>query len=687
MIYQVLFLFVLLISLGCSGGNQAEQPLVVQTPQVSPALIETPKPLIVVEETSGLCQFYISDPETLTEEQQRHLADEYCISMCALPALIEFSAREGSSVKDADERLRLILRLYREIPEWVDRVSVHDEAGERLRKDISEIFSLGHLTALEDSLIQLLEFLLKNEERLADAAKILLSLSDLYLIQNREEDAKQLCLQIAEYIPRTILHERVELLEALANRLIHHEELDLIERLYRDLLDEHRADITENQRIGAYQDLGFILVLKKDFDEALQILRRTLSMQENAGSPSVKNLEAILHSLAIGYTERGSYVEAEDADRRLLSLQEQLYAQRPLLYLPTLSHLANVQRLQNKFAEAESLLQQTGEIERAVFCQGHPQRIASSISLAALNLSRAEGEKADTLLLQAKNYLEENKHAHLPDYASVLNLMAQRAMQKPDYLQAELYLVRATQVLKERFGLKDIQLARPLSLLGQVYTLQQNYDQAESMLMQTMEIAEANFGENHPLLAPYLDHLARVYVLQGRHRDASPLLFRALNINIQEFGMSHPSVAQSMNQLGHVLLALDDRAAANRYYTQALDIYERTYQGPHPNLAVSLNNYARLLHTQNQFDQAQPYYRRAMEMYGQIEGDYTAELAKIYKDYADLLVELNQGDEATDYMTRARELREKLPTPTPAPLPTPTPENYVPMSKGPRTEG
>ncbi|NJK70500.1 MAG: tetratricopeptide repeat protein [Microcoleus sp. SU_5_3] len=109
------------------------------------------------------------------------------------------------------------------------------------------------------------------------------------------------------------------------------------------------------------------------------------------------------------------------------------------------------------------------------------------------------------------------------------------------YDRAESWLEQCRQLTASRLGLEHPDFATILNNLAELYSSQGKYEAAEPLYLQAIEIDKRSLPENHPSLATHLNNLALLYRLQGKYAAAEPLYLQALGICLQSLGESHPT--------------------------------------------------------------------------------------------------------------------------------------------------
>jgi CHAT domain-containing protein/Tfp pilus assembly protein PilF len=199
----------------------------------------------------------------------------------------------------------------------------------------------------------------------------------------------------------------------------------------------------------------------------------------------------------------------------------------------SLNNLAEIYRVQGRYADAEPLYKRALAIREKTFGPDHPD-VGQSLN----NL---------TLLFQTQGR----------------------------YSDAEPLYKRALAIPEKAFGLDHPDVGLSLNNLGVLFQTQGRYSDAEPLYKRALAIREKAFGPDHPDVGQSLNNLAVLYQTQGRYTDAEPLLKRVLAIRKKVLGADHPDVGQSLNNLAVLSFAQRDWKTAAWYWHQSTDLIIR----------------------------------------------------------------------------------------------------------------
>jgi nephrocystin-3 len=323
----------------------------------------------------------------------------------------------------------------------------------------------------------------------------------------------------------------------------------------------------------AANELGNLLNEAALFDEAEQLYRLALKIDDDSYGPDHRHVAIDLNSLACLLHKTNQLAEAESMYRRALEIDEKSFGKDHPRVATVLTNLAHLLRDNNRLAEAEPLMRRSLAIAEQRFGSDHPN-VATTLNTLAL-------------LLKYTNRLTE----------------------------AESLLRRALAIDEQHCGKNHPVVARDLNNLAQFLQATNNLTEAETMFQRIITIFEASYGKDHPHVATALGNLAGFLKTTNRLAEAEQLCRRALVINEQNYGRDHPDVARELNNLASLLQATNRLAEAEPIYLRALAIDEQSYGKDHPEIATDLNNLASLFIATNRLSEVEPLIRRMVTIY------------------------------------------------------------------------
>ena len=233
-------------------------------------------------------------------------------------------------------------------------------------------------------------------------------------------------------------------------------------------------------------------------------------------------------SAAIHFAQ-GQFPQAEPLLRRALSIREQALGPTHPDVATTLDHLGDLHRQQGQYAEAEPLLRRALSIREQALGPTHPDVATTLDRLGNLHREQDQYAEAEPLLRRALSIREQALGPTHPDVATSLNNVAAIHFAKDQYAQAEPLLQRALVIREQVLSPTHPAVANSLNNLAVLYDIQGQYAQAESLYRRAL-IIEEQARPDHPTVGLWLQNLAGLYSGQGNHTHAMHLLTRSSDI-------------------------------------------------------------------------------------------------------------------------------------------------------------
>ncbi len=164
-----------------------------------------------------------------------------------------------------------------------------------------------------------------------------------------------------------------------------------------------------------------------------------------------------------------------------------------------------------------------------------PQLANSLNNLANVQRTQGKFEEAESNYKRAVIILENSVGPRHPALATVLNNLAVLYRKQGKYSEAEPLYRRALTIVEKALGPTHRNVAMSLNNLGVLYQKQGNYSEAEPLQRRALAIVEKALGPDHPDVAANLRNLAKLQRFMGRIDEAAHYEQRALAIENREF--------------------------------------------------------------------------------------------------------------------------------------------------------
>lgn len=343
---------------------------------------------------------------------------------------------------------------------------------------------------------------------------------------------------------------------------------------------------------------------------AEELYRDALSILEKHPDDGADVRARVLGGLGLFRARQGRLDEAKDLLEKATSVASAALGARDSRTAALKSALGQIYLTQGKAAEAESLLKDAVEIQRAGPASA-ADRVVSEAALGAALTHEGRYSAAEPMLQQAVEEARELGDSH-PAYAGALTALADLYRAEGKQARLEPLLRKAQAIYAAAFGtdsprVAEVMLDRSIETMNE-----KKFALAETELGEALGILRKQ-GANHPTVAVAESRLAKVYAQQGRYGEARTMLGHALPI-LESTWPDGYLFADSLYDLAQVERLDKDYAAAELDYRKAIAAYEKAGTAGSQGLETALRQYASLLRT-NRGDEAKALERRAQDLH------------------------------------------------------------------------
>ena len=396
-----------------------------------------------------------------------------------------------------------------------------------------------------------------------------------------------------------------------------------------------------------------------EYDEALPLAKRALTITEAIRGPSHPETATSLNNLAMLYLAKDEYDRAEPYYQRALKIREAALGPKHPDVATSLTSLAMLYQKQEEYERAEPLHQRALAIRETALGPEHLDVAASLNNLAMLYQAKGELARAALFYQRSLAIREKLLGPDHPSVATSLNNLAELYREQGDYGRAEPLYLRALSIKEKALGPTHASVATSLNNLAELYRERGEYERAEPLYQRTLKIREEVYGDQNQEVGLALHNLAELYREKRDHERAVPLYERALAISEKVYGPAHPEVATSLNNLALLYQSRGEYQRAEPLYQRALAINEQQRGPDHPDVATSLNNLALLYQASGDLDRAESLYRRALQAFEKRLGPTHPSVATALSNLAELYRERGDLAQAITLQAKGHEIRER----------------------------
>ena len=272
------------------------------------------------------------------------------------------------------------------------------------------------------------------------------------------------------------------------------------------------------------------------YSDALAVEMRILNIYEKSNDKN-KDLAilGVLNNLGNTYARLGREREAEETFKRGLAMQSGVAPVRRDRYNPAtslatletvpgrndkntsrlLNNLAVLYVIEERFDEAEGLLNRALPIEEKYAGANHPDTANVLNNLGNVWWSRQDYEKAGQYYQRVLVIREKAFGADSAQVAPSLHNIGGNFIKMHKLDEAETFLRRAIAIDDKQFGVDSILAYDSIVYLGDIERERKNYDRAEAHFRRAQAMLEKTYGPAYSGLARVYDKLSEVQTLRG----------------------------------------------------------------------------------------------------------------------------------------------------------------------------
>ncbi len=292
-----------------------------------------------------------------------------------------------------------------------------------------------------------------------------------------------------------------------------------------------RRGTAPGTKAGAAGNLGALLHLQGEYDEALVHLRASLRLKESTDGPRHPSVADTLDVIGHVLLAQGQVDEAIEHYERARSIRETILGDRHPAVAASLGNIGNVLASKEQYDEALRYFHRALRLQRRLLGPEHHDVARTLGNIGHIQWS--QGELAEALL-------------HHQQALTIL----------------------------DREGSQSLDLARTAGNIAITLYSMDRPEEALAQYRRALSIFEAT-TPGDPVVATTLDNMALVLQQLGRLDEALAHQQRAVALLEQVFGPQHPSVAGVAINVGRTQLHRDRPRLARPWAQRALEIYER----------------------------------------------------------------------------------------------------------------
>ena len=341
-----------------------------------------------------------------------------------------------------------------------------------------------------------------------------------------------------------------------------------------------------------------------DLDEA----KRLSAAGQNAAAEAVyirvlSNAEGLsatqLNALALQFHNLSRYRDAELLYGRSLAAWNKLGPSAAHDLVLTAFNLGNLLRIEGRYAEAETLLENCLQQAEASAGPNSPDTGLAASGLAAVYQAWGKLEDAESLASRANTIFERDVTRNDTAWFNNRRILGLVYIGQRRFDRAEAVLRPLLARPENR------QTAAVYSDLASIALSQDRIAEAESLSLNALEAAKRFLPPAHPVRAAALNNLAQSYRFQGRFLEAEKCYRDAIAAFEESLGREHPETAKAAMNLAAFYHERGRETGAEVLYRRAAGIFDSAYGPQDPMTLVARNELADVFRAERRFTESE----------------------------------------------------------------------------------
>lgn len=424
----------------------------------------------------------------------------------------------------------------------------------------------------------------------------------------------------------------------------------ILSDLFKTLDTDSNSGLGHPVKLSVGSEITKLLRLEGEVNEALEFGTYVLSTREKALSRQDLRISDSRKALALIYIQKGSYDQAEILLRQALEAEKAALGTVHPVYVETLNSLGAVLTETNRHENASEIWLEVAESLKDTLTNEHPLSLSAIGNIATWldNTGNYYGsEKLYRLQLASTVSWAGPNH---PDVALIMSNLAIVIKNQDRYDEAEEYARKAYEINKDVLGPEHHLSLMSLNNLAQILVRLERYDQAETMLSMVAVKYDESLGPYHAHTLSSQLNLANVFREQKRLDEAKSLLMKVIATYERSPCEDKSLIISARSYAATTLHHLGDHDASISLYRVALEAQKALIGEEHPDTWLTMMNLASVLHAEgqpeSQWQEAERLYKfvinRCIDKFGE---RHTRTLATAFW-LAVLWVQMGQVEEA-----------------------------------------
>ena len=307
---------------------------------------------------------------------------------------------------------------------------------------------------------------------------------------------------------------------------------------------------TDVSYLRCVSNLGVVYLMQGRTGEAERYIDYSLESTQSLLGENSAGYAANLNSRAKLDQMIGKYNEAEKNYDEAGQKLKKVFGENSMQYAIVQNNKAMLYQTLGRYPEAVQLMKEAiknTEGTNKKFLQGKNsfdnRRFQSNLAL----LYQLSGDyvQAESTFLALKKIFENRMQTNAPEYASLLNQLAQLYIQMNKPEQVEPLLQKAAAIYKKKFTEESPSFGKVQNDLGNFFRMQDRFAEAETALVKAIGVRKNTLGENHPDYVKSLDNIAVLYWKKGDLPKAYTYFHEAMTKSLDFINQYFPPMSEA----------------------------------------------------------------------------------------------------------------------------------------------
>lgn len=408
--------------------------------------------------------------------------------------------------------------------------------------------------------------------------------------------------------------------------------------------------------ILALYNIGNIYADVKDYNKAIDYLRRALVKAQRKNGFLKNDYADIYSSLAKCFERLGNYREAIRNYNNSIEVIENNLDTKSFYYMSVLVSASLVCEKAKFYDKAIKYSERALEIRTSIMEEKHLDYITSLNALASLytkskNYKKAM-EKHEEILGLVKDMLGE-EHAF---YADSINNIGVDYGNMEDYENAIKYHEKALEIKNKIMGEDSANIAVTYISLGNIYSKMKEKEKAVEAYQKALEIRKNYYGEGNLYYIEVLNAIGKFYCDLGDYVESCDYYMKAMMLRSTIAEKSSMGYVKNLMEMTEVFSKAGKKKQALDLIQDGITIRKKIYGEKHPKYADVLFAKAEILMNGKDYAKAQSILEDIVVIREEMLGSDSVDFKEALSLYADACRLSGNYDEAINCYERSIDL-------------------------------